>query len=555
MFKWFSVGYNKTYTEAEAENIFLSSSWLTSSHYVDIDKLKSKIISITNFINTQSNLEYYFNESEYNYLLTYDNLDECTRGKSMFRYGTPCKYIKGIIIQMYIDPKEKEHLIDNYKVRFYSVFKNRDPKNFGEYVPFMSNYKTLEQSLRTHSLNEEGITTLKELCWVLNSVIPNIEYCPILIYVISLLLVFMNKEEIYTILKCIMLNDYKCKDVELLRFKFRFTYEDNKKIVLAFIECFTSVTKYIGKEILNKFDTIGFDIKVLIEDMFFTFFAEYFNFSFITVFLVCFLREGTKMFYRVTYAMFKLLKEQILQIQNKDDVIPVIKEQCFNLKDINAFLDLAFNFKVNRYNNKYKDVVVIDKFENKCSIKFSIPKIEGDSEILSDTEFFFLWNLFPQIYMNNDAKLIYSTDNDDNSLNRIYEICSCCDNSCFNSLMIIQTRDKEKFGVVMSTMFDKKYNEFYTPAYISLVSIWPQMKLFPSVTNGKQCKETLSQFNILLCQDDKIVIGLDENGPAIELDKELKIGVSSATEIFGNDTPLSKQNDFTIDKIEIYTLF
>ena len=555
MFKWFSAGYNRTLTEAESENIFLASSWLTSSPYTDIDKLKSKLISIKNFIETQQSLEHYFNESEYNYLLTYDNLDECTRGKSMFRYGTPCKYIKGILLQMYIDTKEKQHLIENYKVRFYSVFKNRDPKNFGEYVPFMSNYKTLEQSLRTHALNDEGITTLKELCWVLNSVIPNIEYCPTLIYVVSLLLVFMDKEEIYAVLKSVMLSDFKCKETDLLRFKFRFTYEDNKKIVLAFIECFKSVTKYIGKEILSKFDKIGFNIQCLVEDMFFTFFAEYFNFSFITVFLICFLREGTKMFYRVTYAIFKLLKEEILEIQTKEEVITVIKEKCFNLKDINAFLDLAFNFKVNRYNNKYKDVIVLDKFENKCPIKFSIPKIEGDSEILSDTEFFFLWNLFPQIYMNNDAKLIYSTDNDENSLSRIYDICSSCDNSCFNSLMIIQTKEQEKFGVIMSTMFDKKYNEFYTPAYISLFSIFPQMKLFPSITNTSHNTGSLSQFNMLLCGEDKIVIGLDENGPAIELDKDLKIGFSSATDLFGNNTPLSKQNDFTIDKIEIYTLF
>ena len=236
---------SSTLSENEAENRFLSNQWVNYSNS-GIEKIKKHLLTVKYFIETQYNLEYYFTEKEYNYLISLPDLISNQRSKTMIRYGTPCKYIKGLLTSFFIDKtkiKTEEDTKELYKVRFLSVFKNRDPKNYGEFVPYMTNEAKLENSITYHMLNENGVTNLKELCWLLQSVVPKIEFCPLLIKVISLCLIFLSKEETFLCLKSIMINDYNMKDVFMLRFKFRFTFEENKKIVKAFVKSFQVAQK------------------------------------------------------------------------------------------------------------------------------------------------------------------------------------------------------------------------------------------------------------------------------------------------------------------------
>ena len=547
MLKWFMKDESSTLSENEAENRFLSNQWV---NYVnaDIDKIKKHLLTVKYFIETQYNLEYYFTEKEYNYLISLPDLISNQRSKTMIRYGTPCKYIKGLLTSFFIDKtkiKTEEDTKELYKVRFLSVFKNRDPKNYGEFVPYMTNEAKLENSITYHMLNENGVTNLKELCWLLQSVVPKIEFCPLLIKVISLCLIFLSKEETFLCLKSIMINDYNMKDVFMLRFKFRFTFEENKKIVKAFVKSFQSSTKNIGREIREKFNKLSFDFEKLIEDMIFNFFFDYLNFTFLTVFFMCFMREGTKMFFRFLYAIFKSIKNDIIDIDNKENVIKTIKEKCFQLKDINAFLKLAFSYKINHYNNKFNDIKIFEQFKNKINLNYYIPTIDGESNIISDEDIFKLWNIFPINYSTRDAKLIYSSDFFDRNLSKIYEICSNSENSCLNSLVFIETANKEKFGLLMSTPFDSKRENFYTPSYISILSIKPTLKIYEKKKNE----------NVLLCDEDKIIIGLDTKGPSIQIEKDLILGFSFPSEVFGNIESLTKDSSFQIEKMEIYSLY
>ena len=542
------LGGGQKITENEAENVFLSSLWINHKN-AKVDIIKSKIYNIKNFVETQNNFEYYFTENEYNILLSLSNLKESNRSKTMIRYGVPCKYIKGLINSMFID-KEKirnnNEMKELYKIRFFSVFKNRDPKNYGDYVPYMTNESKLEESISYTFLNEEGINNLKELCWLLYSVIPKIEFCPYLINVISLCLVFMDKEETFFCLKNIILNDYNRKDLNMLRFKFRFSFEENYKIVHAFIKAFTQSTKNIGMEITNKMEKINFQFENLIQDMFFNFYFDYFNFTFLTVFLMCFLREGTKIFYRFAYAIFKTLRKEILEIGNPKEVISTIREKCFQLKDINSFLKYAFYFKLNHYNNKFNEIEYFKTINNKININYYVPTIDRESNIVNDEDIFKLWNMFPSQYSNRDAKMIYSTDYFDKTFNKLYEICSMNENSCLNSLVLLETKEKEKLGVLMSSPFDKKREGFYSPSFIIVFTIKPQMKAYKKIKDNN---------NIVFCSDEKIIIGLDQQGPIIQIDSDMAIGFSFPTEVFGNEKSLTKNNSFQIEKLEIYSLY
>ena len=59
MWNWFS-GSKKEILESEAENLFLTSSWIDHSKYVDIEQIRQSFVNIKFFIQNQENLQYYF---------------------------------------------------------------------------------------------------------------------------------------------------------------------------------------------------------------------------------------------------------------------------------------------------------------------------------------------------------------------------------------------------------------------------------------------------------------------------------------------------------------
>jgi hypothetical protein len=262
---------------------------------------------------------------------------------------------------------------------------------------------------------------------------------------------------------------------------------------------------------------------------------------------MCFLREGVKIFYRLAYAIFKTLKNEILEINDKNMVIQTIKEKSFQIRDLDNFFNLAFRFNVNRYNNKYSQIKTIENFELKKNFNYYIPIIDGNTKILSDDDIFSLWNIFPNYYTSKDAKLIYSTEFFEKNLEKIYEICSLAENSCLSSLVLIQSKNNEKFGVVMSTPFDYKKLDYYSPSFICLFKLFPEKYLYKSTIENYE--------KMVLCNENKIIIGFDTFGPALEIEKDLKIGFSFKTNIFANDKPLTEENSFEISNLEIFTIY
>lgn len=544
MLKWFSS--TKQLTDQEAENMLLSSQWHSYTQCIDLEKLKANMLTVKLHIETQQFIEYYFTEYEYNYILEGGDIFQSEKVKKQIRYGIPCKYTRGMIMKMFIDNLDSNTLDSNYKVRFFSIFKNRDPQNLGNHVPYMSNYESFNENLRIHFMNKKGIQIAKEVMWLLYSVVPNIEYCPLMIKLVSLSLLFLTKTECFAYMRNMILTDYQNKEDNLLRFRLRFTYEDNKRLVLSFIECFKTITKATGKEIISKMKKIGFEFETLIEDMFFNFFYGYFSFDYLHRLFMCFLREGSKILFRIGFALLKTLKSTILEIEDKNEVINIIKSKSFEMRDINSYFNLAFSFGITQYNNQYKEIKNIDKYHLIKKGNYYIPTINGDSTLMTDEDIFELWNIFPPSFFTKDAKLIYSTENFGRSLHKIYEICSDNDNSCFNCLVVIQSANKEKFGIIMSTPFDKNRTGFYKPAFINLFSLHPIPRLYNLVNRVIE--------KIVLCSDDKIIVGVGSEGPAIEIDKDMKVGFSFSSEVFGNHS-FTNETHFEIDKIEIYILY
>ena len=177
----------------------------------------------------------------------------------------------------------------NFTVKYEYTFKTHDPKNLEDFVPFFTGFKTFKESLPVHYLNEKGLLATEEILWMINNTYANIEYSPIIIQLISLILVFCNKEETYEMMCKILEQDFHIKDTGKIRWRLRFNFKDNIKIITSISECLKEISINSGKEVYNHFLIFFFIPEELYEYLCLCFFYKHFNFYVILILLSLFL--------------------------------------------------------------------------------------------------------------------------------------------------------------------------------------------------------------------------------------------------------------------------
>ena len=78
-----------------------------------------------------------------------------------------------------------EYSQEDYSNKIKDVLKGRSFEDMEDQCPSFT-AKTFQESLPFHYLNEKGINALKEICWLLNGVLPKIEYSPTLLSIASI---------------------------------------------------------------------------------------------------------------------------------------------------------------------------------------------------------------------------------------------------------------------------------------------------------------------------------------------------------------------------------
>ena len=159
---------------------------------------------------------------------------------------------------------------------------------------------------------------IKEILWMINDTYANIEFSPIIIQLISFILVFCTKEETYEIMCKILEQDFNIKETGKIRWRLRFNYNDNIKMITSISECLKEISTNSGKDVYEHFQKINFRPEELYEDICFGFFYKHFNFFGMIRLLPFFLLEGVKSFYRLIYAIEKLLRDEIKKWVDED---------------------------------------------------------------------------------------------------------------------------------------------------------------------------------------------------------------------------------------------
>ena len=216
-------------TESIYKNKILDKKWIKKSKYLDLNTFTKNIPSFHYLDSHCSNLEIKFDEKNFKTIYSSENFCAHPNFKKLCRQGVPPKYIHQTLLKFFNIKEIKEN---NYNKYYSIIFKDHDPKNLDDYCPYFTGKKTLKESLPFHYLNDEGILELKILLWMINDIYRNVViYCPYIIKIISLILIFCNKYETFEIVcKLIDEEKEKKKKTEIKR-RLKFTKNENELIL------------------------------------------------------------------------------------------------------------------------------------------------------------------------------------------------------------------------------------------------------------------------------------------------------------------------------------
>ena len=560
------------------EKALFSSKYLPSfTPYLDIEKLEKKVPNFRYLNDELHKLETNSNESTIKHVMSKKVLLNSKNAKQLCRDGIPLKNMRTILLKMFNASVTKEDF-DNKRAE---VLKGRQFSEVGGQVPTFCD-KSFEETLPFHYLNEQGIQALKELLWVVNGVIPKLEYCPCLVSIASILLLFMSKEETYAVIRNIIESDLYTGSLSNLRWHFRYNLNDNVRLYLSIVNSIMENSKSTVTTQFKLIENYGLPKVRLIQDMTEKFFLDYVNFIGIIKFLPYFLYEGVSGIYRFAYGIiaicpFKLVKEtkqedrqnnfsmSLLEDQltltfdydkrPEEEVFKLYKDVTNKLENWYFFLDSATEWDLTSRNNGFTSQKIPSEMKNlfpEVTKSKYVPALFPESKILTKDILPKLWAEIPPDVKYSDGQLLLDkASSPDGDLNALYNICEKMEDRVM-ILFVIKTKNGEIFGGIMDQGI-KLYEDgrYRTPISAYLFSAEPKVQVW---------KPKDRMHSEMVCfEAGAFRFGNGEDGPAITLESDLKVGWTQKNNtVFGNNVNLLKDyaddGEFIIDNLEIYVM-
>ncbi len=528
---------------------FLSEEWFKRSKYIDIDLVQDHLSSFKYLWTECQDLEIICTEKLFNHAMTKPNLFESKNVRNIVRNGIPPKYMNTFLLKLFNITKNTETLMNNYNKILSISLKGYKAEYLDDYVPYFSGLKKLGDCLPVHYLNNSGILALKEILWMLYHLYPQIEYCPLIIQLLSLVLVFCNKYETLEIMSCIIgynLN-YDKNEIYKIRWHFRLNYNDNLKIITSITECLKEVSYKSCKELYDHLTNIHFRPEKLYEDMCFGFFYKYFNFFGMIRLLPFYLHDGIKSIYRLIYAIEKCTKDELKLIKVPDKIIGKCRELCNSLDNIKDLFEISYEFNITRNNNKYSEQSNI-KENDKHIITYKgqliLPEFKEKSEILNEYQIIHLWENMPKSFKANNVSVTQFQPNK----SKISDIIDKFNKEEKKYIFLIKTTTNEIFGFAINGNFKDTNGKYINIKQGILISIEPIIKIY----------NINAEYNeILFIDKDKILFGKDNTDTiTIKISEDLSNGETHETDFFNNHCLVNKEDgNFKIELIEIFELF
>ena len=526
------------------KDLFLKNYFPAFTSYLSLEKLEQKIPSYRYLNDELKRLEETSPESTIKHVMGKKKLLISKNAKQLCRDGIPIKHMRTILLKMFNVSFSKE----DYENKKKEVLKGREFSDMGDQVPTFCD-KSLSEILPFHYLNDQGLEALKEVLWLLNGVLPKMEYSPGIVGLSSILLLFLSKEETYELVRNLIEADLNPGEITNIRWHFRYTMDDNIKLYISVALAIVEISK---QEIVQQFQLIekhGLRRIKLVQEMADKFLIDYINFIGIIKFLPFFLYEGAKGIYRFIYGIvalchFKIEKKEEEKKEEEDnkremstlidristkveivklpqnEVIKLYKEVTNKFEKWGYFMDTVTLWDLTHRNNTYTAIKIpseLRKSYKSNEKRMYIPSIFPDSEILPGASLPKLWEKVPPDVKYHDGLQIFSKKNNPESdLISVYTVMEKMeDNSLV--LFLIKTKNEEIFGGIMSQAI-KLYEDgkYRIPNSAYLFTVQPEINLYQS--KDKKHGE------IACFEAGAFRYGNGDDGPAITIEKELKQG-------------------------------
>jgi len=536
------------------EIIIKEKEWFTE--FADYQKIKAYCTGkdLKKLIEENKTMEVFCTPKHFEHVMSKKDFFESKNTKELCRNGIPYFYIKDFFLKMFSCQNELE---ESFKLKYNKVFKKRDTSKLGDYVPYLTGYKTFDESLQCCFLNERGIQSVKEVQWLLNSLIPTMEFSPILLKLNSILHLYFSSSQVFFILKNLINLNYSLKETYKIRWHMRFNYDDNSKVITSIIESLKEISGKSGKCTMEHLDSLGITAKAIVEDIVFNFFLGYLSFEALMRLFPFFLREGTKALYRMVYSFFKQIQHKVLELKDPKTVKDEIKKAGLAITDISKLFYDAFNYSLNRNNNKYDFTPVPegDEFSNRRTSYYlpSLTEIEKSKRILDEDGIIRLWQNFPLEIKIKDCNMIYSSSVHGFNLKSVYQVSESLlsknlnSENDYTSLFIIQTQNDEIFGGCMSRLISPTFNNKVSPQFAILIKFTPEFEVFSISENSK--------LDLISGDESSFLFVIGENGAAIRLDDSLNHGYSNPCAAFNSPAlTINTDGEYFIKNFEVYNL-
>ena len=538
--------FNKTYLPCFTE-------------YFSQEKMETKIESYKYLLEELKKIEKVSTEANYNHVMKKKILFLSKNAKNLCRGGLQFKHMHNIILKLF----NVEFSPEDYNNKAKTILKGRSFSDIEGMSPTFSP-KSFEETIPFHYLNEKGISALKEISWLLNSVLPKIDYCPTLICLTSILLLFLSKEETYEVVRNLIESDHNDIDLNKLRWHLRYNVVENIQLDSNIKACIYELSNSPLQ--FKHFEKLGLPLTAIIRDIIKKFFLDYVNFIGIMRILPFFLLEGVKGIYRIIYAIVFFCNHSLEEDQkagkidlkkdkkSKDELLAIFKEKSNKIKDFVNLFDFATKWTLKHTNNNFIYQVVPDTVKNKVSDInniIHIPAFEPESSILNKENITKLWELLPTKLKLCDCILLFKKEENYNyNLDSIYDKFEEL-NDKTKLFVIIQTDSDEIFGFIMQQNIKLYENIEYKVVPLSfLISISPELKLYEH--------KNLKNDKIVCFEPGAIRFGYGNDGPAIMINSDLNEGITEKISVFGEDVCLlkdySNEGFFNIKKLEIYLM-
>mmetsp|Transcript_23038 Transcript_23038/g.34315 ORF Transcript_23038/g.34315 Transcript_23038/m.34315 type:complete len:857 (-) Transcript_23038:116-2686(-) len=289
----------------------------------------------------------------------------------------------------------------------------------------------------SHPITELGEAAVQRILCCLAHAHPDINYCPFLPDLVSLLCLHMAEWEVYHTVD-LMIERSK---------KDEWFFPLDGQRFMCYVESFLLLMQLRMRALSKHIERLGINLEEEVEVWFARLYVSFVPYDLALRIVDCFLSEGAKMLFRIGLALLKTHEKMLLGCHTKQQFLNRLAKHARMHTDIEGVLNEAFNIRgfSRRMLSKLHATHEIKEIPFAKVPVFYLPQFkQGDSKLLTVTQLRKLWKHLPALMRIQDPVQLFTTESHGYNLDILLDRTG--HQSAF---IIIKTNNKSTFGVFL----------------------------------------------------------------------------------------------------------